>query len=51
MKPPPGHAVYKKFRLVTGVWHRPDLLNGGQLTLRHEADALQLEREGWTKIT
>jgi hypothetical protein len=51
MIPPPGEALFKKFTLSSGVTYFPDFHRGGQVVVDIEADAIELEREGWSRKT
>jgi len=51
MIPPPDEAVFKTFALSSGVVYRPDFSRGGRVTVNLEADAIELEREGWSRDT
>jgi hypothetical protein len=51
MVPPPGEALFKNFTLASGVSYRPNFSRGGQVAVNLEADAIELEREGWQNAT
>jgi hypothetical protein len=51
MLPPPGEALFKSFTLSSGVTYSPNFSRGGQVVVNLEADAIELEREGWQNAT
>jgi hypothetical protein len=51
MIPPPGEALFKQFTLASGNTYAPAFHKGGQVTVKTEADAIELEREGWSRKT
>ena len=51
MTPPPGEAIFKQFTLASGVTYSPAFHRGGDVVVRIEADAIELEREGWSRKT
>jgi hypothetical protein len=51
MIPPPGAALFKSFVLGSGVTYSPAFHRGGELIVSIEADAIELEREGWSRKT
>jgi hypothetical protein len=51
MTPPPGEALYKQFTLASGNTFRPNFGRGGRVMVNFEDDAIELQREGWTRET
>jgi hypothetical protein len=51
MKPPEGEALFKSFTLSSGNTYAPNFVKGGRVIVKIEADAIELEREGWTRET
>jgi hypothetical protein len=51
MKPPPEEALFKRFTLASGNTYAPHFGKGGRVIVKTEADATELQREGWTRET
>jgi len=51
MVPPPDEALFKQFTLASGRTYRPNFNRGGRVTVNLEADAVELQREGWSRET
>jgi hypothetical protein len=49
MVPPPDEALFKQFTLSSGRTYRPNFARGGRVTVDLEADAAELQREGWSR--
>jgi hypothetical protein len=49
MVPPPDEAVFKQFTLSSGRTYRPSFGLGGRVIVNLEADAVELQREGWIR--
>jgi hypothetical protein len=49
LTPPPGQAAYREFQLSTGAVVQPDFTNGSRVAVASEADAVELENEGWLR--
>ena len=49
MTPPIGEAPFKTFKLSSGLTYSPDFHRGGRVVVNNEADAIELEREGWSR--
>ena len=48
MIPPEDEAVFRRFRLSSGNWIRPNFADGGRVRVTEE-DAAELEAEGWSR--
>ena len=51
MMPPPDEAIFRNFTLTSGNSYAPSFGLGGRVIVKSEADAAELEREGWTRKT
>lgn len=51
MMPPVDDAPFKKFTLNSGVTYSPNFRRGGEVVVAIEADAVELEHEGWSRAT
>jgi hypothetical protein len=49
MVPPPGEALFKRFTLASGNAYSPNFVRGGRVIVKCEADAIELQREGWSR--
>jgi len=49
LTPPDDDAIYKSFTLASGNTYRPNFRKGGRVIVSCEADAIELQREGWTR--
>ena len=49
LSPPKGQAPFKSFALHSGLTVFPDFANGGKVRVQDEADAAELEQEGWKR--
>jgi hypothetical protein len=49
LTPPPGAAVFKRFRLSSGAVIFPDFSKGGRVRVASEAEAAELKSEGWQR--
>jgi hypothetical protein len=51
LRPPlDGSAPFRQFQLTSGTVVRPDFAQGGLVTLEKEADAIEMEKEGWRRM-
>lgn len=48
--PPAGLAPYRSITLSSGNIARPDFARGGTVIVQGDADAVELESEGWTRL-